>query len=630
MNGNGTPWQIRLGGLALVLVTVAAWSNSLRGPFVFDDVPSIVENTSIRSWGAALLPPPESTTTGRPLTNLSFAVNFAIRGFGVYGFHAINLAIHAAAALLLFGSARRLMGTPRLRESFGEAATGWAAALAALWLVHPLQTAAVTAIVQRAESLAGFFYLLTVYCGIRAMETPGDRRWSVAAVGSCLLGVACKETVVTAPLAVLLVDRTFFAADARAALGRRRWLYLGLVASWLPLGWLVADASGRSGTAGFGTSVAWSDYALTQIEAIGRYLRTTFWPARQVFDYGTHLATWSPRLAAATAGVLVLGAVAVLGTWRRWVTGFCVAWFLLGLAPTSLVPVATQTIAEHRMYLPLAGVMAVVVGGLRWLPRRAGLAVAGLLVGVLAVATQRRNEAYQQEVTLWRSSIAAFPANARAHHNLADALAAAGDPATALAHYEAALALEPGNPEMHNNHASALAQTGAIGAAIAAYGRAAELAPLAPKPRYNLGLLLAATGRLEEAAAELGRAVELEPKNGLFRGNLANVWLQLGRPDEAARQYEESLRLDPTLPTTHYNYAGLLVRLGRAAEAEAHYRTAVERAPDYVNAWVGLGQLLARAGRNAEAVAAFREVRRLQPDSAVARAALAELDPAGG
>ena len=177
-------WNIRIGAVLLSLAALAAWSNSFHGAFVLDDIPTIVANPSIRRLGAlgTVLSPPKigSPVTGRPLVNLTLALNYAASGTQVWSYHALNLLIHLLAGLTLFGVVRRtleqpipcgrslLAGDSSRASSFQQSNTlPIAFAVALLWTVHPLQTEAVTYIVQRAESLAALFYLLTLYCTIR-------------------------------------------------------------------------------------------------------------------------------------------------------------------------------------------------------------------------------------------------------------------------------------------------------------------------------------------------------------------------------------------------------------------------------------------------------------------------------
>ncbi len=146
-------WGIVLAGAGLVLAALAAYRNSFSVPFLYDDVPTITENPSIRHlWPirAVLAPPPDITSTGRPILNLSLATNYATGGTAVWGYHALNLAIHLLAGLTLFGIMRRTLLLPSLRERFGGAALPLALAVAAIWTLHPLQTESVTYVVQRA------------------------------------------------------------------------------------------------------------------------------------------------------------------------------------------------------------------------------------------------------------------------------------------------------------------------------------------------------------------------------------------------------------------------------------------------------------------------------------------------
>ena len=162
----------------IILAGVAAYSNSLSGPFIFDDHPAIVDNPTIRRllpiWKPLCPPGTGISVSGRPVLNLSLALDFAVSGFHVRGYHVTNLAIHLVAALLLFGIVRRTVckfseQLPELAAS--KTAVFIALAVALLWAVHPLQTESVTYIVQRAESLMGLFYLLTLYCFLHGADS---------------------------------------------------------------------------------------------------------------------------------------------------------------------------------------------------------------------------------------------------------------------------------------------------------------------------------------------------------------------------------------------------------------------------------------------------------------------------
>src|SRR5581483_9641868 len=355
--------------------------------------------------------------------------NYALGGENLRGLHAGNILAHALAALTLFGVVRRTLQAPRLGGRFTPAAASRvAAATALLWAVHPLLTESVTYLSQRAESLMALFYLLTFYCFLRAVSAPSaSLRWYWLSLVCCWFGVATKEVMVTAPVVVLLYDRIFFSGSFAAAWKSRRLYYIGLAASWGFLAWLMLSL-GRH-TIGFEHGLSAGAYALIECQAIVRYVALALWPSALVFDYGPVIARDPATLAVSIvllAGLLV-GAAALLR--RSLALGFLALWFFVLLAPTSsVVPVVLQPIAESRMYLPLAAIVAGVVLAadslfgprLRWI-------VLGLGVG-LAVRTVARNADYRDALSIWSDTVAKKPANARAHDHLGNAFAEGGRP----------------------------------------------------------------------------------------------------------------------------------------------------------------------------------------------------------
>ena len=420
--------------LAVNLLAAGLWAyaNSFHGPFVFDDIPGIVENPSLDAlWPPArwIGAPPGSTPSGRPVLNFSLALNHALGGLDVTGYHVLNVAVHLAAGLALFGVVRRTLLSDRLRASFERVASPLAFAVALIWIAHPLNTEAVTYVVQRGESLAGLFLLLTLYCAIRG--------WTWAAVAACALGMGSKETMVVAPLLVVLWDHVF--RDE----GARRWRFYGALAATLVVMLLpmLSETQGRTAVSrllGYTAKApgdAWTpwSYLWTQAGVIAHYLALAFRPWPLVFDY----YDWPPRTRRPTSCRRrccwsPLFALTVAAVVRRQPLGFAGAWFFLTLAPTSsLLPIPTEIAAEHRMYVPLAAVVAVVVIGLcascaAGAARRAAAGVSprhscsrrsSLFVG-LAALTRARNRDYATAVALWGDTVAKRPANARARISL--------------------------------------------------------------------------------------------------------------------------------------------------------------------------------------------------------------------
>ena len=616
--------------VVLLLAGVVAYQNSFSAPFLFDDNPSIADNLTIRKlwppWEALSPPATGASVTNRPVVNYSFAINYALGGLDVHGYHAANLAIHLCAALTLFGIIRRTLRQPVLRPRFGDQALPIALVAALGWMLHPLQTESVICIVQRTESLMGLFYLLTLYAAIRAMESPRPLRWQILAFVSCLAGMASKEVMVSVPLIVLLYDRTFVAGTFREAWDRRKWSYVSLVATWVLLGWLVLGMGGgnRGGTCSSSSEITGWQYLCTQSEGIARYLKLSFWPHPLVVDYGTVFARNPAIIVPCMLFLTVLGAATVMAIWRWPVWGFVGAWFFAILAPSSsVVPLATQTLAEHRMYLPLAAVITLGVVGLHGLIGRHGLIAATVLAVMFGALTIRRNADYRSALSIWTDTVAKCPDNARAFGGLGGALLQAGRAAEAIQCYERALQLNPKLPDY--GLGAALLQVGRAAEVIPIYERALRLNPELPDVCSDLGNALADVGRVPEAIQYYERALRLQPAHAEAHNNLGAVLYASGRMPEAIEHYRRALQIKPDYPEAEYNLGLALYDTGRLDEAVAAFRAVVQRNPELVAAWCSLGRALERSGRPAEAAASFEEAVRRAPDSPEAREGLARL-----
>lgn len=624
--------------IAAVLIVAAGWaaySGSLAGPFVFDDPSSITANPTIRKlwplWEVLETPRANVTAQGRPVLNLSFALNYAVGGTEVRGYHVVNIWIHIAAGLTLFGVVRRT-----LARRVGVAAAGIggediratvsAFAVALLWTVHPLQTESVTYVVQRAESLMGLFYLLTFYGFIRGAEAgsaQGRAGWAVASVLACATGMATKEVMVSAPVLVWLYDRTFVAGSFAAAWRERRWYYAALGATWvvLLLG-LWRGGGNRGGAIGFGTGLSWWSYGLTQFEAIGRYLWLAVWPQPLVFEYGAFTVRHVAEVVPWALLVVPLVAGTFWALWRWRVTGFLGMWFFSLLAPTSLVPGTSQMIVEHRMYLSLAaalvGLQLLAEKGLgRPAPARflVGVGVAGVAcIGV----TRARNEVYRSELSLWSDTVAKRPANPVAHAMLAEAHLGAGRRELAQAHYETALRLDPTFFVAHERLGELLIQSGHAAEAEVHLREALRLRPDFADAHNNLGILCAGTGRPAEAFALVTRALALKPEYPEARFALANVLADRDRHVEALGHYEAAIRSQPDNPALRYNHANSLAALGRNEEAVAGYRAALHLRPNHPATEFNLANTLTGLRRVGEAVVHYQRALELQPDFAAA------------
>ncbi|MBU2490859.1 MAG: tetratricopeptide repeat protein [Proteobacteria bacterium] len=648
----------------IALCVVLAWSNTFSVPFLDDDVPSIVDNPAVRSfwpWWEVLAQRPPNLGA-RPVVLLSLAANHAVSGLDPWSYHAVNLLAHILAAWLLFGILRRTLA--RLPGA-GRRATDLTAFFVALaWALHPLQTQAVTYVIQRCEVFMGLFFFLALYLAVRGWDSDRPRPWRLASVGACVLGMGSKEVMVVAPLAIFAYDWVFVHRSLKGALRSSPMLWTGYAAALGFLALLRATIP-VEGVLETGTVLnhTRAEYLLTQPEILLHYLRLALWPHPLVFSYGWKAAglarAWLPGLA-----VLALMAASAWGVARKRPLGYAGFWFFLILVPTSWLAALNVMAAEHRLYLPLAAVCAVAVAGGRagalalgerlWpgrgLPRGAALAgwaLAAVACASLGTAAYARNGVYESDVRLWADAAEKRPDNFRAlsnlgkvlldrgelarakgpltrtvelapdfaegQYNLGSILAMEGENDLAEKHLRQALRLKPGLTEAWINLAQVLLAKNAHRAALEALDRALRLDPKNPFARVNRGMALRALGLDAEADREMRMAEALDP--GLPPLLMARALAEESRGNfpGAEALYWKAIHASPHWPHPRLNLGILQARQGRTAEALESLDTAVALAPGDPDAWYNLGVALDRAGQAGRAAKAFRRALELRP-----------------
>jgi Tfp pilus assembly protein PilF len=439
--------------------------------------------------------------------------------------------------------------------------------------------------------------------------------------------MASKEVMPTMPLIAILFDRTFLAGTFRDAWRLRRGLHVGFMSCWLLLGALVMGMGGSRGeAAGFGLGMsAWS-YALKQCEAIIHYLRLAFWPHPLILDYGTDVVENVRDVLPQGLLLLALLTATVWALIRRPMLGFLGARFIIILGPSSsFVPLVAQTMAEHRMYLPLIAVITVAVIGLHRLAGRwtvyffAVPAIASILV------TTERNEDYRTELGLWQDTTLKRPTNPRAHlcHGLT--LMKEGRSEDAVGPLLEVLLLDPTHSTAHNSLGQLFSARGWMEDALGHYEIALQGKDNHAAIHSNMCDALRVLGRLPEAMEHGREAVRLNPRLAAAHGNFALVLANSGQEAEAMPHYEEAVRLDPNLGTVRNNCGVALMNAGRLAEAKVQLDAAVRLEPNLVAAHNSLGAVLDRLGDKEAAMKAFEAALRVDPEFEGAQKNLAAL-----
>ena len=566
----------------LTLLCVAVYANSLHGPLIVDDHATIEDNQQIRHlWSSdVLFPGRELPVAGRPVVNITFALNYAWGGFDVTGYHAVNVTLHLLCALLLFGIIRRTLDLPSLREPFNVQSANLAFAAALLWMVHPLQTEVVDYLTERTESVMALFFLLTLYASIRAREKTS---WQAVAVVTCALGMASKESMVTAPVVIVLYDRIFLFASVRDTV-RARWkLYAGLAATWALLVALLWPGP-RSSSAGFSAGVSSWTYLLNQSVMIARYLRLTVWPTSLVVDYGMPQPLTLVDVAPYAALIVALVALTIAALVYRPKLGFLGAWFFITLAPaSSIVPVATWVGAERRMYLPVAAliVLAVLAAARVRVPTRVRIAALVATAAVLVTLTVRRTEEYQSPLVLARTVLDRYP-HARAHSWYGSLLIDAGQHDEGLRHLRLAVG---GDSRAH----------------------------------YALGVTLIRDGNLDDGVSELQAFVREQPM--LYevisaREEMGKADVKLGKLADAEIQFRELVRMTPEYADAHGLLAEVLLKEGKALESIDQFSVLLKARPAFVDGLTNMAIALASLDRLDEAIVFFRRAVAAAPQNA--------------
>ena len=531
--------------LGIAGIAFLAYSNSFGVPFVFDDRFWIVGNPAVQAIGAwDDVAKVYWQGPNRFVGIMTLALNFRLGGLDVTGYHAFNFGVHLATALLIFVLVRLTFRSPRMRSSAiarQGVVVGFAAAL--LFVAHPLQTQAVTYIVQRLASLATFFYVLALvlYAWWRTRGGAGTGRltvtvvFGVAIVATILLAMKTKEIAFTLPFCILLYEWVFFDPPRRAQLP----VLFGVLATLpvIPLSFLrpgtpIDHALSAASTVPSALQpLSRLEYARTQVVVVGRYLQLLAFPAAQNVDHDVRpvASLLEPRVVLSLAMLVALAAVAAVLWWAVMRRGaaradpgallvvFGVCWFFLGLSVESTVIPIPDLIAEHRVYLPsvglsIAAAYVLVAIALRLAPKRGALvaAVVATALGlVLAWATHQRNELWRDELELWLDAAQKSPGRARPHINIASTLARRGDLEGAVQRYRVALAIDPYEAETQNNMGIACFKTNRIDEAISHFELAIRLNPDFGNAYYNLGIALGKKGQTQEAMEAMSKGLRL-------------------------------------------------------------------------------------------------------------------------
>jgi tetratricopeptide (TPR) repeat protein len=615
-------WHPALWYAALVAAVFVAYRPVWHGGLLWDDDAHVIADV-LKSWSGLgrLWTDLSVSQQYYPVASTAFWFIGKLSASDTFGYHAVNIVLHATSAFLVTVILRRLR-VP------GAMLAG------AVFALHPVHVESVAWISELKNTLSGACYLGALLAYLRFDESR-DRRAYAMAVGLFVLALGSKTVTASLPAAILVIlwwrrGRIDWRGDVfpilpLLALG----IAGGLGTAWIEYHWVGAQGSR------FELSVL--ERLLLAGRVVWFYFARIVWPADLMFNYPRWVmdaaAVWQYLFVVALAGAFAV----LIAIRRRTRAPLAAALYFVGtlfpvLGLFNVYPFRYSFVADHFQYLASLGVIAALSAGIalaasRWRTQAASAVLTALIAVPLGAMTFQYSRYFADADTLYRETIARNPSSMLAHGNLAARLLD-GPPAgwrEAVEHVRATLAIDPDSVAGHNLLGVWYQRSGRPSEALPELQRAVALDPGLAEAHYNLGLTLDSLGRPDEAIAAYKRALEIYPQNVKALHNLANVLRGQKRYGEALAAIRTAMTIDPDSAEVRLNLADTLQASGDFAGAVAAYQDALGRRPDWGEAWNNLGQALRRTGRTDEARNAFETAARLLPDAPLVLVNLASL-----
>ncbi|MBN1102791.1 MAG: tetratricopeptide repeat protein [Deltaproteobacteria bacterium] len=609
---------------------IIGYTSSLDASFHFDDFPSILRNKSIQNLGdfGAIW----HINPTRFVANLTFAINFHFHGLTVFGFHAVNILIHLLSSLSVYWLVRLLFATPQLRD-VPLASQGVHVALAAslLFVCHPIQTQAVTYIVQRVASLAALFYFLSTALYIRArlcLEQGSLLHLPLycGSIAAALLAMFCKENSITLPFTLLVVEGFFFSPSWRRLLGRIPYLaFMLMTLPVIPVTWIATRPSlvAQLGPIMETDAISRYDYFLTQFKVIPTYLGLLLFPIRQSLDYDFPLAhsLFDPVILASFLLLLALGAAALFLFRRFRLISFGIVWFFITLSvESSFIPIS-DVIFEHRVYLPSFGIFLSLTGilfSLLHARKKALLGFFALVIPVLLFLTVNRNITWREQVLIWNDAAKTAPRKFRVLVNRGAGYSFLDKAEYAVKDYERAAALGRDDATPYLNLGLHFLATGKFDSAVSEFDRALRVEPGSTNIYLHRGLAHMAWGKYDLAYEDFRKATLLDPNNPYYFNALGVACNKLKRYSYARVAFARAIALDDRYAPPHLNRGKTLRSLGNLSGAIRDFRRAAELEPDLADVYFNWALVHVERSEYRDAVEQFSKAVALTPGYAEA------------
>ena len=598
--------------LILGIVAILVYSNTLSTPFVFDDVIHITGNPYIRLQHFTMEGIKDAALKGyarnRPVPMMSFALNYYFHRYNVFGYQLVNIIIHMMTGIFLYlfikitlwiiGTGIGSAPDPSFDRIYNNRAP--IAFLATLiWLVHPVQTQSVTYIVQRMNSMAAMFFILSIllYAKGRSLqekkfciykpevtypEPPKNRTlpeettdrisevdhnkpatyikrpftsylWFTGSFLAGIMALFSKEISLTLPFLIFLYEWYFFQGLSKTWIKQRLLLFAIVLTGLAAVAFFYLGANPLKGIlSGYDLyDFTLKQRVLTEFRVVIFYISLILFPlpARLNLDHDFSLSnslieplTTLPSLAV----IIGLTALALYIAKKERLYSFCILWFFGNLVIESSI-IGIEIIYEHRIYLPSMLVCLLVVIfaykhiRLKWVK----VALLCGIVMVFSIWTYERNSVWKDEITLWEDCVKKSPASVRSLSNLASNLYIKGKFEEAAGLLKNAVRLDPDDEKVHVHLGNVFFAQGNRDQAIDHYRKALKLYPAYDMAHINLGSVLLLEGRIQEAVVHFEEALRINNFNDQAHSNLAKALLKAGKTQEAVIHFKKAIRINP-------------------------------------------------------------------------------------
>ncbi|MCB0804397.1 MAG: tetratricopeptide repeat protein [Bacteroidales bacterium] len=605
------------------ILSILIYSNSFDSPFQFDDTLQILAKDRVNDLSQFASLSEWVKVSKRPVSFFSFALNFYFSEYEVYSYHLINLIIHILAGIAVFLLVLQLFRTPVMKTStLLDYRYPMAFFTALIFLTHPIQTQAVTYIVQRMTSLSALFYFLAVFFYAEArMAKFHEKKLTNIALWLGLTGLASaislltKQIAATLPFIFLLYEICFI----RTKQGKYYRNFIIAVASVLSLFIIVVAVFGLLPAET--RDISRMDYLITQFRVIVKYLQLFILPVNQNLDYDFALSTsffsWDVLLSFLLLIALLVVAIIVFKKHKP--VSFGIGWFFIALAVESSVIPIRDVIFEHRLYLPLFGLSLVVVYLVfNYIPKRMfamSTAVLTFLIVIYSFATYARNESWRTQYSIWKDVAEKSPGKFRPWYNLGKIALDDGKYSEAVSYLKNSLRLDPDAANAWYNLGLGFEKIGQAEEAKNAYLRSVELDSTFVKGLNNLGNFYISEKQYDKALELLEKAYQVNSKHIPVLQNLGIAYYYNGEYDKAIQINLEQLEINPRDAIMYTSIGKSYMFKKEYTKAISAIQKGIELNPDLPNVYVDLGSCYYNLGQYQKSIESYEKALERNPNN---------------